>query len=313
MAAAFQDQAEQAPDEQPRPKAKIPWRKRFHAWWEGYELIVQETFGEDDEPEAVSDDTAQEAPSEIEPLLTEPWPRERVAMIQRIWSEGFNSPGGGFHILDLVKPLDLSASRHLLHFGAGLGGPARLLDETFDVHVKGWEPNPELAAAGGPEVQLYDPETVASQDDDFDFVFSKEALFKMADKDGLFEVLKGKLAERGQMILTDYVLAEEGGDDQAVQAWLGAEPVARFPETEADHLARLEKFGLEVRSNEDITDTHSQLVLRGWEYFLESLAEEKPEPAQRALLRNELEVWARRMQLMEAGKIKVCCIHARRT
>ena len=134
----------------------------------------------------------------------------------------------------------------------------------------------------------------------------------LADKDGHFEVLNGNLGKRGNVIFTDYVLADDGGDDPAVQAWLGAEPVPRFPVSAEDHVARLERLGLEVRSNVDITDTHSLLVLRGWEYFLESLAEEKPEPAQLPFLRSELEVWARRMQLMEAGKLKVCRIHASR-
>ncbi len=231
-------------------------------------------------------------------------------MIQRIWGEGFTSPGGGFHILDLVKPLDLQADRNLLHFGAGLGGPARLLAETFNVHATGWEPHRELAVATHGEIRAYDPKVMADEADVFDYIFAKEVFFKLADKDSLLEILAGKLAERGQMLFTDYVLAEDGRNDPAVQAWLGAEPVPRFPISLDEHLAMLERHALSVRSSEDMTSTHSQMVLRGWEYFLESLLEEKPDSTQLASLQAELEVWARRMQAMESGKLKVYRVHA---
>ncbi|MEE8535317.1 MAG: methyltransferase domain-containing protein [Kiloniellales bacterium] len=309
-----QEESDEAP-----PETRVPWRMRFHAWWEGYDLIVHEKMTEDEAPdtEGQAPDTegqeaVEEAPEETEPAFAEPWPPERVTMIQRIWGEGFTSPGGGFHILDLIKPLDLQAGRNLLHFGAGMGGPARLLAETFNVHATGWEPHRELAAATRREVRAYDPDRMADEADLFDYIFAKEVFFKLADKDSLLEFLAGKLAERGHMLFTDYVLAEDGRNDPAVQAWLGAEPFPRFPISLDEHLAVLERHALSVRSSEDMTSTHSQMVQRGWEYFLESLVEEKPDSTQLASLRIELEVWACRMQAMETGKLKVYRIHARR-
>ena len=126
----------------------------------------------------------------------------------------------------------------------------------------------------------------------------------------MFEILAGKLAGRGHIVFTDYVLTDDGRDDPAVQAWLEAEPVPRFPITLDEYLAVLERHALGVRSSEDMTSTHSEMVLRGWEYFLESLLEEKPDSTQLGFLQSELEVWARRMQAMETGKLKVYRVHA---
>ena len=107
------------------PDAWSRWRESFSTWWQGQEPIgPAEDGGAEDEAERIEpvDDPADS--EEADPDSKKPL-SPRLLLMQRIWGEGFTSPGGAFHTLDLVKPLGLTGSRDLLHFGAGLGAPAR--------------------------------------------------------------------------------------------------------------------------------------------------------------------------------------------
>jgi hypothetical protein len=59
---------------------------------------------------------------EHEPLV---WPPERIALTDRLWGEGFTTPGGAEYVIDFIQLLDLSEKKSLLNVGAGLGGPTR--------------------------------------------------------------------------------------------------------------------------------------------------------------------------------------------
>ena len=98
----------------------------------------------------------------------------------------------------MARPwLGLNGSKDLLFFGAGLGGSARLLAETCDVRVEGWEPDPSVVAASGGGVRAYNPEEQKTGDKTFDYVFSKEAFFTIADKDELFDTFAGSSGTAG--------------------------------------------------------------------------------------------------------------------
>lgn len=303
------------------PSARLPWRMRFHAWWNGYELTIRPK-GSDaaggDAPEAASAadvGDAGEAGSPVlqdETLTSETWPPERLDVAQWIWGEGFVSPGSAIHILDLVKSLDLKDSWELLFLGAGLGGPVKFLIESSGVRAKIWEPNPELAAAVGEDIKLYDPDKPGTDSKPFDYIFAKEAFFAIANKERLFDALVERLSKRGQMLFTDYVLSGQGLEDAEIAAWLKSEPVGRHPVTLDDHVKAVEARNLKVRGTRDITDTHRQLIQRGFEYLSERLAREKPDPRYMPLLRQELGLWTHRVQAMDAGVLKVFCVHAGR-
>ena len=46
-------------------------------------------------------------------------------MTDRLWGEGFTTPGGAEYVINFIQLLDLSEKKSLLNVGAGLGGPAR--------------------------------------------------------------------------------------------------------------------------------------------------------------------------------------------
>ena len=82
---------------------------------------------------------------EQEPLV---WPPERIALTDRLWGEGFATPGGAEYVTDFIQLLDLSEKISLLNVGAGLGGPARVMTKEKGVWVTGLEALGEVGRGG---------------------------------------------------------------------------------------------------------------------------------------------------------------------
>ena len=76
------------------------------------------------------------------------WSEARIGLSQKIWGEGFSSPGEEDYILGLVKSLGLTPAMSELDLGAGLGGAGRVMAQSFGCWVTSLEVNPDLAKAG---------------------------------------------------------------------------------------------------------------------------------------------------------------------
>ena len=74
-----------------------------------------------------------------------PWPAERLELVDALWGEGFQFPGGEAETMRLVKPLGLSAATSLLVLGAGSGGPPCCIASDLGVWVTGYESDQEPA------------------------------------------------------------------------------------------------------------------------------------------------------------------------
>jgi hypothetical protein len=298
--------------EDPTPPAPHPrWRARLSSWWHGSEPGPDGGDGGDDaarDPDSGDGAGVAAAAPERSPA--------RLHLIQRLWGAGFAGPGGGDHLLDLVKPLDLSDGKTLLIFGGGLGGPARLLTESCGVRVEAWDPDPAIAAAHDAavdsEIRSYSPDALEAVGAPVECRFSKEAIFALADKEAFFDALTARLSQSGELVFTDYVIAEGAAEAPEIRAWLTAEAFPRHPVTLEAHRAALEARGLSIRSSEPITETHRHLILRGLESFMDGLRRDPLERALLAELPGELEIWSRRVQAIEAGALDVCRLHAGR-
>jgi ubiquinone/menaquinone biosynthesis C-methylase UbiE len=297
-------------------RAKIPLRLRVKAWWEGHDLELRRRELEK-KPILTADKhhkVRYEGPDKE-------WETARIALMQEVWGPGFAGPGGEERILELVKPLGLNPAMSLLELGAGLGGAARIMADHFGVWVSGLEADPPLAEAGmelstiaglakKAPVNVVDPENLEPQSKAYDCVFSKESLFTVKDKDRLFEVIDLTLKDRGQMLFTDFVLAEPDLSSPAIDAWLAAERVTPRPWALEDYAKVLTHHKLDTRISEDITDETRKQITECWANYMSRVDQTSLDDAMSSALVSEAEMWTRRVKLMEAGDLKVCRILA---
>jgi len=117
------------------PAAEAPsFSERFMAWWEGYDLKRPARRATGDEGAAGGEATPAAGPGldrQGRPL----WSATRLDVAEKLWGEGFVSPGSEDYLPTLVKPLGLNPAMSVLDLGAGLGGTTRLMAKQFGAWV----------------------------------------------------------------------------------------------------------------------------------------------------------------------------------
>jgi cyclopropane fatty-acyl-phospholipid synthase-like methyltransferase len=288
---------------------KISFRERFMAWWEGYEppqsappKIVRPTH-----------EVRYETPEQR-------WETTRLRLVQDIWGEGFSSPGGAEHVISMAKFFALNPAMSVLDLGAGLGGATRTICETFGVWVNGFEADSNLAEAANAishmagmgkkaSVAAFDPETFTGKAKSADCVFSKEFLYTIKDKKEFLKTIESMMKSRGQLLFTDYVVAEAALRTANIENWMDIEPNGAHPWAESDYRETLAELHLDIRVVEDTTDAFQKMVTSSWAAFTRTAQTSGLSPEMFPALADEVELWARRMQAIESGDLKVCRMH----
>lgn len=308
------------------------FRARFHAWWEGYEVVDRPMRTPDDVARAEDDggDAAVHAAgkgarkkgaakADNAPL----WTTERISVAEQIWGEGFTQPGGTDYVSELIKPLGLDSSMHVLDLGAGLGGVPRAIAEFTGAWVTGYEADPrlvkranELSAKMGMAkkvpIELYNPDNPGFKRAAYDAVISRESLFTFADKGKLFGRIVRAVKPFGQILFTDYMLPRPNHSSPALDAWYAVEQQEPHPWSLEEALAVLNGLKLDVRIHDDISEEMRARILKGWDSFTKMIASGGMSRAFKRALLKEVELWARRVALIESGDLKVYRVYARK-
>ncbi|MEQ8356631.1 MAG: methyltransferase domain-containing protein [Kiloniellaceae bacterium] len=292
-------------------KAKIPFWVRLKAWWEGYDLALRQK----QLLAAEMGDLGGAARNEQEARVS-----KRLEVMQQLWGTGMSGPGDEDYILKLVKPFALDPAFTVIDVGAGLGGATRLISEHFDVWLTGLEADREVADAGmelstmaglakRAPIHYFDMDRYEFRENSTDCVFSKESLYLVDDKDRLLKEIIHMIKPRGQLLFTDYVVAEDA-DERAVFDWADGEPGKPNPWTMRDYEVALTEARLDIRIKEDITEQVNEIITGSWARFLSQLKGRTLDKDTSAAVTDAVELWARRTKAIDAGALKICRFHA---
>ncbi|HEY5598091.1 MAG TPA: methyltransferase domain-containing protein [Kiloniellales bacterium] len=291
------------------PAAKMSFRERFMAWWDGYELPA---VGKPVTPRPTHD-VRYEAQQQG-------WETARLRLVQDVWGEGFSSPGGAEHVLNMVKFFGLDPAMSVVDIGAGLGGATRTMCEGFGVWVNGYEADKDLAEAAmalsvkagmakRASIVPFDPDNFTHKQKSADCVFSKEFLYTVKDKKEFLRAIEMIMKSRGQFLFTDYVVAKPHLRSASLDSWMKGEPNGAHPWAVEDYQEVLAELHLDIRVVEDTTDSFHKMVTSGWAAFVNRARTAGLSPDVHLALTDEVELWARRMHAIEAGDLKLCRIH----
>lgn len=294
------------------------FKRRFHAWWEGYDYVdapAEETAGEAADG-AAGDAESSAAPPPGAEALADQWSVERVRVSELIWGDGFNFPGGAEAALDLIKPFALSKEKTLLDVGCGLGGGARAVAKSIGAWVEGLEPSATLATAGmraseaagiakKASVQHFDPQIGKLPSKRYDAVFVRQVLGLVTDKPRLIKGFANCVKPGGQIMFVELALAKPDGDSELLQAWRSVEDSAPHPPTIELIAGALNREKVDVRIAEDFSPAFKAQVLAGWAGLAEQLQGKEVSPEEKPLLARELDLWAKRIAACDAGDLKI--------
>lgn len=230
---------------------------------------------------------------------------------EKMWGDGFVTPGDDFITDLLIKPLNLTKDMSVLDLAAGLGARMRKATEEFGVYITGREPDPELAARGmslsvkkgrGKQdaITAYDPMNLV-ETKKYDCVIARETIYRVSDKKKFIEAIVGCCKHEAQVSFTDYILNPEVKDQPAIIAWRAFEDGAA-PLSLVDMAGLWAKAGLSLRVHDDQTDFYKGEIKKGllrFARFIES--GQKPDAETKRAIERRIALWAHRMAALEQG------------
>jgi cyclopropane fatty-acyl-phospholipid synthase-like methyltransferase len=242
------------------------------------------------------------------------WTRERLAITDTLWGEGYQSPGGEMETVRLAKPLGFSVASSVLLLGAGAGGAACSLVTQLGVGVSGFEADPDLVAAGmeriaqknltkRARIETWDPNEPVFRKAFYHHGLALEPL-RGSQPESVLAAIAGALKAGGQLMMTE--LVADAPLDPAAAPWarLECRDPASLP-TEVAITRILGRLGFDVRAVEDLSERHRRQALAGWRTAVHAMETARPSPEQAMLLVREAELWLLRLRLFQLGRLRL--------
>jgi len=286
-------------------------------------LLDDGSPGNSEPIEADEPGTPDEMPAEEEMVLPDSWPESRLHIVQRIWGQDFLKPGGEESVLELIRPLALNGDQTVLDIGAGLGGSSRTIARETGAWVSGFEANEDLAMAAMELSKMAGMarkapiKALAADGPDqkarsVNALFSKEALYKVEDKEAMLKRVEETFLPYAQVLLTDYVELGTGEHSPELDEWIASERTPPHLWTIDEYREYFETNKYRVHVTEDITDKYYQSVVAGFSEFSNTIKTFRGDKEMEKWSVREAEFWVRRLAPFEAGELGVCRVFAQK-
>lgn len=202
------------------------------------------------------------------------YPDEMVAMLELIWGEGYMSPGGEAHVLQMVDGIDLEG-RDVLDIGCGLGGPACVVARECGARVVGIDLESPLIAralaraeasgvSGRTDFRVVSAGPLDFADGSFDLVMSSGGITQTPDKPAMFRECLRVLRPGGWLSIYDWMKCEgEYSDDMLY--WFETEGLTYEMETAERQIELLRAAGFAEVSALDRSSAYRSMVREEYE------------------------------------------------
>ena len=251
------------------------------------------------------------------------WTASRLSIEAELWGDGFMAPGACDELSRYARPLGLSSASTVLLLGTATGGPPAALVAEFGVWVMAHEADPVLcqlaadrieraprAVAKRASVATFDPRAPVFRPRYCNHAMVMDAL-RDAPQEPMLAAIAGALKPHGQIVMVELMADQPlNPADPAIAAWLRLEGRGPGLHSSLAISRSLGRLGFDVRVEEDVSDRHVTLALKGWHDMVLRLAAKRPPPEQAAAVVVEAELWTRRMRLMQSGQLRMMRWHA---
>ncbi|NQV56135.1 MAG: class I SAM-dependent methyltransferase [Rhodospirillales bacterium] len=288
----------------------------FHDW-------LNTPFGDDQikragKPAGKKKINANTGPGDEQSQLV--WPEDRLAAVQQLWGDGFVSAGAADYLAVTLPLLRLSEKNSLLIVGADLGGPGRYTVEETGAWVSGYVNDKELAKVAKERVKMAglakrapvsysDYENLELRAKSFDAAVLLGGLTGISDKEASFEKIAASLRPEGELWYADFVLPNGEQPNQSVADWAATEQVPPQMLQVPVVQALMQKFSLDVRPPEDITNAHRDRIFKSLSAFLEKTNKKALTKIEGPLF-GELEQLGKQIAAIDSGGLKIYQFHA---
>ncbi|MEM1401201.1 MAG: methyltransferase domain-containing protein [Pseudomonadota bacterium] len=287
--------------------AKISFKTRLRAWWEGYD--VADLIGDDEGDFA---DIDSQASCRQRSTYLKDW---EIEAAQKLWGSGRLGPLDGPFLRNLYLPFNLNETKSVLEIGSELGAFTRMITQETKAYVTGLEADPLVASHGmhiskvagvSKEAAIghFDPEEMVL-DRRYDAIISICALYSVKRKDQAIEAIASAIKPLSNAQFIEFILMEGAEEHPDIVAWRDFERRVPRPWPPGRLQARLKEVGFTVKTADDCTAQYQQAAMGGFLGMLERLSEVKSDENVRHRVLDDTELWVRRFAALNSGGLRV--------
>ncbi|KAJ7376646.1 hypothetical protein OS493_033528 [Desmophyllum pertusum] len=170
-----------------------------------------------------------------------------ILMYERVFGQGFVSPGGMTTTKEFVSRLNLQRDQVVLDVGCGIGGSAFHIANTYHAHVLGLDLSTNMinfalqayenSKTSQVQFEVSDATQREFPSERFDAIYSRETILHIKDKKSLFQKILRWLKPGGQLLITDYCCSPDTPSEQ----------FKKYLEERQYHLIDVESYGKILR------------------------------------------------------------------
>ena len=240
----------------------------------------------------------------------------RLDLVQRLFGEGYLSPGGEAAFRAKIETFDLQPSYRFLHLGGGIGGGARLAATDYRLRASAIVDDPNLADIGSQqsaeaglkrhamvEFGVYD--SLVLRPRAFDLALVDEAFLLVRDKAALLGDLARALKGGGQLRFDCHCITGPDPQSPEIAIWRALEPVAVYPTSLNFLQDQCGRAGLDGFHASDVTADYCRAIRGAFTGAVGKLAGIAQDPRRAAWLVAEADFWNRRAAILTGGQVAV--------
>ena len=238
---------------------------------------------------------------------------QMIGMLERVWGDGWLSPGGPAEVARLLEGLDIRG-KSVLDIGCGAGGVDTLLvgthgaayvtgidvEDTVLAHARERAGKAGLSTRTGflkvePGPLPFPPET-------FDIVFSKDSIVHIPDKHTLMRDVFRVLKPGGWFVASDWLIGHDHEPSAEMKAYIESEGLdfgMASPMRYADAMASAGFEKVETRSRNAWYRgrAREELTLMKGALYTEAV-----EKLGQAFVDHNIEIWSNMLPVLESGE-----------